>query len=63
MNVGTVRMKEGLSFPTSFSRACISVAVDVVGIRLGVGAVGAGCWFCKRVVISSISCFCMVMNC
>ena len=44
------------SFPIAFIRACISVAVDVVGIIVGAGAVGEGGWFCRRVVIRSI-CF------
>ena len=63
VKVGTVRAREGLSLPTDFSRACSSVAVDVVGIGVGVGAVGAGGWFCRRVVIRYICCFCIVMNC
>ena len=42
VNIGTVRVGEGLSLPIAFSRACRSVAVDVVGIGVGVGAVGAG---------------------
>ena len=45
------------SFPIAFIRACISVAVDVVGIIVGAGAVGEGGWFCRRVVIRSICCF------
>ena len=45
-----------LSLPIAFSRACISVAVNVVGIGVGAGAVGARGWFCRRVVIRSI-CF------
>ena len=51
-----------MSFPIAFIRAFIYVAVDVVGIRVGAGAVGAGGWFCRRVVIRSICCFYMVMN-
>ena len=63
MNVGTVSVEDGLYFLIAFSRACISVAVDVVGIGVGAGAVGAGGCFCRRVVISSICVFFMVFNC
>ena len=63
VNFGTVRVGGGFSLPISFSSNCSSVAVDVVGIGVGVGVVGAGGWFCRRVVIRSIVCFCMVMNC
>ena len=31
---------DGLSLPIDFGRACSSVAIDAVGIGLGVGAVG-----------------------
>ena len=60
---GNVRVGDGLSLPIAFSRACISVAVDVVGIGVGAGDVGTGGWFCRRVVIRSIYCFYMVINC
>ena len=63
VNVGTVRVGDGLYLPIEFIRACIYVAVDVVGIGVGTGAVGAGGWFCKRVVIRSVYCFFIVMNC
>ena len=51
-----MRVGYGLSLPTAFSRACIYVSVDVFGIGVGAGYVGAGDWFCRRVVIRSI-CF------
>ena len=63
VNVGTVRVGDGLSLPITLIQDLSSVAIDVVGIGVGVGAVGAGGWFCRRVVIRSIVCFCMVMNC
>ena len=62
VNVGTVRVGDGLSLPIAFSRACISLAADVVGVREGTGAAGTGGWCWRRVVIRSIYCFCMVMN-
>ena len=54
VNVGTLRLGGCLSFPIAFRRAYISVDFDVVGIGVGTGAVGAGGWFCRRVVIRSI---------
>ena len=39
-----------------------SVDFDVVGIEVWVGVVGSGGWFCRRVAIRYIYCFCMVMN-
>ena len=42
MNFGTLRVGDGLSLPITFSRACISLAVDVVGVGEGTGAAGAG---------------------
>ena len=63
VNIGTVRVGDGLSLPIAFSRDFIFVAVDVVGIGERTGAAGAGYWFWRRVVIRSIFCFYMVMNC
>ena len=57
VSVGTLRVGYVLFFTVYFSRACSSMALDVVGIGLGVGAVGAGGWFCRRFVIRSICCF------
>ena len=51
MKAGTVRVGEGLYSPIPFSRDWISVAVDVVGIGVRVGAVGVGGWFYIRVAI------------
>ena len=54
VNVGTLKVGGGFSLPNAFSRAFISVAVDMAGIRVGSGAVGAGGWFFRRVVIRSV---------
>ena len=56
VNVGIVRVGDGLSFPIAFIRACISVAVNVIGVGEGTGSAGAGGWFWGRVVIRSICC-------
>ena len=42
VNFGTLRVGDGLSLPITFSRAFISLAVDVVGVGEGTGAAGAG---------------------
>ena len=42
MNVGTVRVEDSLSLPIDSRRSFSSVAVDVVGIGVWVGDVGAG---------------------
>ena len=57
MHVGTVRVGDGLYLPIASIRDCSSVAVDVVGIGVGVSYVGAGGWFFRRVVIRYICCF------
>ena len=42
VNFGTLRVGDGLYLPITFSRAFISLAVDVVGVGEGTGAAGAG---------------------
>ena len=54
VNVGTVRLGDGLYFLIDFSRGGSSVAVDVVGIGVRVSAVVARGWFCRRFAIRSI---------
>ena len=42
VNVGTMRVEDSLSLPIDSRRSFSSVAVDVVGIGVWVGDVGAG---------------------
>ena len=55
-------MGNGFSLHIAFRKACIYVAVDVVGVKEGTGADRAGGWCWRREVIRSICCFYMVMN-
>ena len=62
VNVGTVRVGDSLSLLTEFSRARISVAVDVIDVGKWMRAARDGVWCWRRAVIRSICCFCMVMD-